>query len=228
MLFTSPSFTSGPLRQAPLCSQPKLQKGRGPCCCCGHSAVPSPPLWCPRVMLFTSPSFTGGAVVPPLDRPRQHSAALAPTQCYSTVPHSPAIHCAKRSSAPSPSYRRDPLLLRPQCCIVVAAVVPLRNAFHQPIIHRRSIAASAPLLPAKATEGAGALLLLRPQCCTVAAAVVPPRNAIHQSIIHRRSITASAPLLQPKLQKGWEPCCCCGHSAVPSPPLWCRTNGFAR
>ena len=28
------------------------------------------------------------------------------------------------------------------------------------------------MLPAKATEGAGAMLLLRPQCCTVAAAVV--------------------------------------------------------
>ena len=32
--------------------------------------------------------------------------------------------------------------------------------------------ASAPLLPAKATEGAGGMLLPRPQCCTVAAAVV--------------------------------------------------------
>ena len=49
--------------------------------------------------------------------------------------------------------------------------LPLRNAFCQPT-HRRSIAASAPLLPAKATERAGAVLLLRPQCCTVAAAVV--------------------------------------------------------
>ena len=29
------------------------------------------------------------------------------------------------------------------------------------------------MLPAKATEGAEAMLLLRPQCCTVAAAVVP-------------------------------------------------------
>ena len=49
--------------------------------------------------------------------------------------------------------------------------LPLRNAIRQPI-HRRSIAASAPLLPAKDTEGAGDMLLLRPQCCTVAAAVV--------------------------------------------------------
>ena len=69
MLFASP-FTGGPARQAPLCSQSKLQKGRGRgyCCgavlwpplylwsrtklekgrgagcCCGDSAVPSPPL----------------------------------------------------------------------------------------------------------------------------------------------------------------------------------------
>ena len=37
ILFASP-LTGGLLRQAPLCSQPKLQKGRGPCWCCGHSA----------------------------------------------------------------------------------------------------------------------------------------------------------------------------------------------
>ena len=48
---------------------------------------------------------------------------------------------------------------------------PLRSTIRQPI-NRRSIAASTPLLPAKATEGAGAVLVLRPQCCTVAAAVV--------------------------------------------------------
>ena len=34
VLFASP-FPGGPLRQAPLCSQPKLQKGRGACGCCG-------------------------------------------------------------------------------------------------------------------------------------------------------------------------------------------------
>ena len=49
--------------------------------------------------------------------------------------------------------------------------LPLRNAIRQPF-HRWSIAASAPLLPVKATEGAGAVLLLEPQCCTVVAAVV--------------------------------------------------------
>ena len=45
--------------------------------------------------------------------------------------------------------------------------LPLRNAIRQSTIHWRSIAASAPLLPAKATEGGGGSLLLRPQCCTV-------------------------------------------------------------
>ena len=49
--------------------------------------------------------------------------------------------------------------------------LPLRNTIRQPI-NRRSIATSTSLLPAKATEGAGAVLVLRPQCCTAAAAVV--------------------------------------------------------
>ena len=69
--------------------------------------------------------------------------------------------------------RRRPLSL----LVVVHANIPLRlpllNAIRQSTIHRRSIAASAPLLPAKLTEkGGGGLLLLRLQCCTVAAAVV--------------------------------------------------------
>ena len=72
--------------------------------------------------------------------------------------------------------RRGPLSL----LLVVHANIPLRllllNAIRQCIIHRRSITASVPLLPAKATEEAGALLLLRPQCCTVAAAVVSPER----------------------------------------------------
>ena len=45
--------------------------------------------------------------------------------------------------------------------------LPLRKAIRQPI-HQRSIAASAPLLTAKATEGAGAVLLLRTPIDTVA------------------------------------------------------------
>ena len=45
-------------------------------------------------------------VVPPLGRPRQHPAAHAPAQCYSTVRHLPAVHCGKRTSGPSQSYGR--------------------------------------------------------------------------------------------------------------------------
>ena len=90
--------------------------------------------------------------------------------------------------------------------LVVHANIPLRlllrNAIRQSSIHRRSIAASAPLLPAKATEGAGGLLLLRSQCCTVTAAVVPLRNAIRQSTFYRRSIAASTPLLPAKATEG--------------------------
>ena len=51
--------------------------------------------------------------------------------------------------------------------------------------------ASAPLLPAKATEGAGVMLLLRPQCCTVAAAVVS-----HQRFRTITTTTAAVLLLQ--------------------------------
>ena len=89
--------------------------------------------------------------------------------------------------------RRRPLSLRLVVHVNIPLRLPLRNAIRQSIIHRRSIAASAPLLLTKAREGAGALLLLRPQCCTVAAAVVPLRNAIRQSIIHQRSSATSAP-----------------------------------
>ena len=76
-----------------------------------------------------------------------------------------------------PTMRLSPgsRYLRNRPTIAVHLNIPLRlplcNAIPQPI-HRRSIAASAPLLPAKATEGTGAVLLLRPQCCTVAAAVM--------------------------------------------------------
>ena len=46
------------------------------------------------------------AVVSPLSRPRQHPAALASAQCYSTVHHLPAVHCGKRISDPIQSYGR--------------------------------------------------------------------------------------------------------------------------
>ena len=68
--------------------------------------------------------------------------------------------------------RRRPLSLLLVVHATIPLCLPLRNAIRQFTIHWRSIAASAPLLPAKDAEGAGGLLLLRPQCCTVAAAVV--------------------------------------------------------
>ena len=49
--------------------------------------------------------------------------------------------------------------------------LPLRNAIRQSAIYRRSIAASVPLVPAKATEGAGGWLLLR-QCRTIPCATI--------------------------------------------------------
>ena len=98
--------------------------------------------------------------------------------------------------------RRRPLSLLLVVHANIPLRLPLRNAIRQSTIHRRSIAASAPLLPAKATEGAGALLLLRPEYCTIAAAVVPLRNAIRQSIVHRRSIAAIAPLLLARATEG--------------------------
>ena len=65
--------------------------------------------------------------------------------------------------------RRRPLLL----CSVVHTNIPLRlprrNVIRKSSIHRRSVVASVPLLPAKAREGAGAWLLLRR--CTMAAVV---------------------------------------------------------
>ena len=68
--------------------------------------------------------------------------------------------------------------------------LPLRNAICQPI-HRRSIAASAPLLPVKATEGAGGVRLLRSQYCTVAAAVV-----LHERFRTTTTTTAAVLLLR--------------------------------
>ena len=87
--------------------------------------------------------------------------------------------------------------------------LPLRNAVQQSAIYRRSIAASVPLLPAKATEGAGALLLLRPHRCTVAA-VVPllPANAREEAGAwlllwpQRCTVAAVVPLLPAKAGEG--------------------------
>ena len=87
--------------------------------------------------------------------------------------------------------------------------LPLRNAIRQSAIYRRSIAASVPLLPAKAREEAGGLLLLRPQRCTVAA-VVPllpakarkgPRAWLLLRPL-RCTVAAVLPLLPVKAEKG--------------------------
>ena len=120
------------------------------------------------------------------------------------------------------------LRLRPlSLLLVVHANVPLRlllrNAIRQSTIHRRSIAASAPLLPAKATEGAGALLLLRPQYCTVAAAVVSREQ------FRAITMTTAAVLLYkcrtvPRAAIGAASVCCCGPPLVPEQlllPLYC-------
>ena len=115
------------MRQAYLCSQPKLEKGRGPGCCCGHGTVPSPSYLCSQ---------------PKLEKGR------GPGCCWdhSTVLWPPLYRCSQ------PKLKKlGAGLLRPQRCTVAAVV---------------------PLLPAKATEGAGDLLPLLPQRCTVAAAVV--------------------------------------------------------
>ena len=67
--------------------------------------------------------------------------------------------------------RRRPLLLFSIVHTNIPLRLPLRNVIRKSSIHRRSIVTSVPLLPAKATEGAGVWLLLRPQRCTVAAVV---------------------------------------------------------
>ena len=62
--------------------------------------------------------------------------------------------------------RRRPLSLLLAVHANIPLRLPLRNAIRQSAIYRRSIAASVPLAPAKATEGAGGWLLLR-KCRTV-------------------------------------------------------------
>ena len=97
--------------------------------------------------------------------------------------------------------RRRPLLL---CSVVhtnIPLCLPLRNAIRKSSIHRRSIVASVPLLPAKAREGAGAWLLLRR--CTVAAVVplIPAkaREEVGAWLLRRRcTVAAVVPLVSAK------------------------------
>ena len=88
--------------------------------------------------------------------------------------------------------RRRPLSF----LLVVHANIPLRVPPRNAI--RQSIAASAPLLPSKATEKAGGLLLLRLQCCSVAAAIVSHERFRTITM----TIAARAPLLPAKATEG--------------------------
>ena len=67
--------------------------------------------------------------------------------------------------------RRRPLSLLLVVHANIPLRLPLRNAIRQSAIYRLSIAASVPLVPAKATEGVGGWLLLR-KCRTVPRAII--------------------------------------------------------
>ena len=94
------------MRQAPLCSQPKLQKGRGPCCCCGHSTVPSPPVWCSCTMLFASPPFTGGPLrqAPLCSQPKLQKGWGSCCCCVHSAVPSPPVWCPCAMLFASPSF----------------------------------------------------------------------------------------------------------------------------
>ena len=105
--------------------------------------------------------------------------------------------------------RRKPLLLFSVVHINIPLRLPLRNVIRKSSIHRRSIVASVPLPPAKATEGAGAWLLLRPQRCTVAAVVpllpVKARKGAGAWLLlrpQRCTVAAVVPLLPAKAGEG--------------------------
>ena len=90
-------------------------------------------------------------------------------QCHRSPrpPSIPLFHLQKRAPRSSIFYlRRRPLSLLLVVHANIPLSLPLRNAIRQPTIYRRSIAASVPLVPAKATEGAGGWLLLR-KCRTM-------------------------------------------------------------
>ena len=101
--------------------------------------------------------------------------------------------------------RQRPLLL---CSVVHTNVplrLPLRNVIPKSSIHRRSIVAIVPLLPAKAREGTGAWLLLR--CCTVAAVVplVPGKareGAGAWLLLRRCTVAAVVPLVPARAREG--------------------------
>ena len=96
MLFASPAFTGGVLWQAYLWSQPKLEKGRGPGCCCG--AVLWSPLypWSqPKLEKARGPGCCCGAVLwPPLylwSQPKLEKRRGAGCCCSNSTVPSPAL-----------------------------------------------------------------------------------------------------------------------------------------
>ena len=101
--------------------------------------------------------------------------------------------------------RRRPLLL---CSVVHTNIplrLPLRNIIRKSSIHRRSTAASVPLVPAKAREGPWGWLLRRR--CTVTAVVplVPDkaRGGAWGWLRRRRcTVTAIVPLVPDKAREG--------------------------
>ena len=103
---------------------------------------------------------------------------------------------------------RRPLLLFSVVHTSIPLRLPLRNIIRKSSIHRRSIVASVPLLPAKAREGAGGWLLLRPRCCTVAVVPLLPAKAREGAggwlLLRRQRCTVSAvlPQLPAKAREG--------------------------
>ena len=78
--------------------------------------------------------------------------------------------------------RRRPLSLLLVVHAIIPLRLPLRNAIRQSAIYRRSIGASVPLVPAKATEGAGGWLLLR-KCGTVPRATIGAASVLLLRIV---------------------------------------------
>ena len=103
--------------------------------------------------------------------------------------------------------RRRPLSLLLIVHANIPLRLPLRNAIRQSVIYRQSIAASAPLVPVKPTEGAGAWLLLRARCCTVTVVPLLPakaREKVRAWLLLRQRCTVAAvvPLLPAKAREG--------------------------
>ena len=90
--------------------------------------------------------------------------------------------------------RRRPLSLLLVVHANIRLRLPLRNAIRQSTIYRRSIAASVPLAPAKATEGAGGWLLLH-ECRTVPRATIDAASVLRlRTLVGTVAVVATAVL----------------------------------